>query len=573
MGGDSDMACLRKFTYVVVFISLFVLFGCGKSEHEDKNVTGVNERWKGKEINEIQNDIMIKVDEKWRSKTINKVMSGYNMESEFFIDYNDKSVKLSIDEIWRSIEMYNLIGYSFDEQLLLKSFSNITPGNIREKLEYDYICTLLGEKECKVFYSDYNVLVEELFNISINNDNDEVYEILDAFYILITNFSNKLNESSKSRIVSWISENKETFQDDIGLLYSILEIEYNLNEEFITIKNKDKYKQLLTDALNREGSDLAEIYYLYFINVYLQNSHDKESIAIKTAEYYNKEYGFSLSTNEYVDGNLGSYLGVKILSSLGKINLLQADMLELFKNNEDTYGGFVNKENILTGSVEETIMANYTLEKLNKKQKTTIENIDLNNLNWYWTYYGLLQYGNEITVESKEFLLKNLEMFESEILNTDFSDEVYKQLLTSSGIINEVEYFSKVGMLLDYPFKEEYKIKLEEISTELINMITRKEVSVLSSIVSLNDIFELNLDEKDIEFIITEAINKNDRDNFYEWYSVIKAAGIIGIFKKENLDLYKFLNSNGGVYGDLNNESSGALFSTFLMLSLVEVTE
>ena len=524
--------------------------------------------------NKVNQDyFLIKTNKEWIKETVKKVESGYIDSNELYIDYSDIEVELSIDELWRSIEVYNISGFNYDEKILKNALIKIKPTNDREKIEYDYICNVL--KGCdKQYYDDYNKLVNDLFN---KNNKMEPFEKLDTIYLITTHFFSELTETSKNEIISWLKEHDEEFKQDIGLLYTILEIEDILKVDIFDL-SKDRlfYKDLLAKSLNRDNIDLIEFYYLFYINLYLDNSINEDEMRNKLMGFYDTDNGFSLSTNEFIDGNLGSYLGIKIMVKLNKLDIIQNDLLKVLARYEKDYGGLINIENTPSGSMEETIMANYVLNEISNDSTDTVKlknKLKSSNINWFWTYYSISQSKEEIPAEYKEMLFKKLANYEYEVINTTFTEKEYDQLLESSGILSELEYFSKVGSLLGYTFKEEYKEKINLINKNLINKISREEIDVLNSLLEINQIFEMSEDYSEVKMLVSDLIDNNNTTNFYEWYSIIKSAKHLGIIQEQqdisNL-LEKYINPNGGVNGDLEIESSDTLYSTFLMLSLVK---
>lgn len=97
-------------------------------------------------------------------------------------------------------------------------------------------------------------------------------------------------------------------------------------------------------------------------------------------------------------------------------------------------------------------------------------------------------------------------------------------LLSSTAIIKNIEYFTRVGLALDYKFDKKYTHVIYQINHKLLKKrVTDKNLDVISSILALNDLLNLNLDVTNIQDILNEEIKTLDKHDFFTAYSLLKS--------------------------------------------------
>ncbi len=143
-------------------------------------------------------------------------------------------------------------------------------------------------------------------------------------------------------------------------------------------------------------------------------------------------------------------------------------------------------------------------------------------------------------------------------------------MLESSGMLNEIEYFTRVGQLLDYPFQKDYKEKVKKIVINLIEIASEDNADIISNVLYLDSELNLDIDFTDVNNLINELSDKEKTNNFFENYSIVKLKKHVNkLEKSEILSLFEdHMNSQGGVNSDSTDKSSDTLFTVFLMLSL-----
>ncbi|WP_010097612.1 hypothetical protein [Ornithinibacillus scapharcae] len=303
------------------------------------------------------------LDDNWEKKTITKIVeNGY--ADGMFVDYSEANkISYTMDDLWRTLEIYNSIGYNYQQDLLLEKIINLELNGLKEELQFSYLCFKYLDNGCSIEI-EINPTIEEILNSEY-----DTMETLDLVYFIVSYYYDNINNNSKINIMKWIESNATVIKKDIGLIYTVLSIQDKMGVEIIEFENRELYKHLLKNTIEEPDSDLIELYYLYFINYYLQNEIDENYVFTGVLKYFDQDSGFSLSKHYYLDANLGTFIAINILNEIGKIGSLKKDIMTIAEKLETNYGLFINKENIPTGTIEETIMGYYVLQILGEVKK------------------------------------------------------------------------------------------------------------------------------------------------------------------------------------------------------------
>ncbi|BAB07708.1 BH3989 [Halalkalibacterium halodurans C-125] len=511
------------------------------------------------------------VSKDWEKSTTIKITSGFDHETRLFKDYSiEDEVFQSVDDIRRQIEIAELINYEYDKSLIYDSLNRLKDPaldnefDVRENLIMYYLYQEVLEITDEDI--DYVAVTNDIIKKK-SNDEDEKYVDLDIVYIVVYYFSEQLKEDIKIKIIDWLETNWDTFEIDIGSTLSVLEISHILDKPLNIEFDREHYSKLLIDS-TESTNDLLEVYYLVLINSFLENQIDKNAVRDTVLKFYSDVDGFSVSSDYYFDGNLGTFMGLKILKEVDYLELVKDEIYELFKYSEESYGGFVNKANIVSGSAIETIMAAYVLTEFNNDLDYDLSVlIEVSELSWFWSYQ-YIKIG-KYSEKDLEQLKDDLKYFEHEVVNIKESD--IEEILNISGLLNEIEYASKLAALIDYKFNEEYIDKMYTILAEANELsISEFTLDSFTQVVSMNEFFDFQLFSiEEVESYISKILKTKDELNFYDVYNILKVAKLYNFDEGEIEQLMQsYINENGGI-NTVPSVNSDTLHTTFLYIYIM----
>ncbi|MEK5394047.1 hypothetical protein NSQ59_27485 [Margalitia sp. FSL K6-0131] len=548
----------KLFILICIFL-LLIQVGCNKKTNTEKSINIYNQDW--------------------TVNTIKKVQSTYNAKNKLYYDYsllNQNNALATLDDIWRYQEIANIINFKINPSFIIKFLNNYKPTDTEEKIKYTYLYKKYLHNQNKVYELNYNDLIQSITKQK-STKQETIFQKLNQLYFIIKFHYEEIDKQSILSLVKWLKNNKSILIKDNGSLLSILEIEHYTNQKIIQIKNTKTYLTQLNNDLKNNNNDLLNIYYLYFINYYLQNNIDKNLLLNHILNFYDKNFGFSMNMDKYSDGNLGTYLGLKILKNLNQITLVQKNMSILNSQMEKQYGIFINLQNVPTGTIQETILADNILNILENNKKNKISNQFFwehkNELNWHIKYYGLNLIESPLTSIQKKQLLNDIKTYEQGFTSHEITEKDIENLLNNSGMLSEIEYFILIGKSLNYKFDEDFKLKVKKMLQQILKNNNIKKISpdVLATVLAINKSFNsIEIDKSKIKQLLDKKYKKQKIDSpFFDVYFYAKSIKEMGFsIDYLNNSIKKYLNKDGGVNNYKNKNNSDNLMLLFLLVDL-----
>ncbi|NGY89659.1 hypothetical protein F3K44_03095 [Bacillus megaterium] len=516
------------------------------------------------------------IKDEWNRKTVDLINKG-KISNNVYFDYSSLLTQdTSLDDTWRYLESLKVLNIGLNKKTI-DYLNNVEVENLQEKIKVNYLLSFFSVKErYEVNISSYLMGVINDNNMNSENKIEEIYYL--AYF---TNLD--VQQKDKEALNKFLTETlQKNVPKDNNLIYEILFISHKIKIDYSKYFNKKIYKENFLDLVENKSNNIIDIYYLYFINKYLETKLVfKYDYLIK--KFQTQDKGFSKS-NKIIGDSITTFIILKILESESKTDLIDKGSLnKTINNNLNSNGGYniglnINPDNINTTSLLALLSLKYLKYDINTEEhyKYLLKG---NTLNLREKYLGYMLIKEDITKKETQALKNDLNTAISQI------GEAYNlnnNIVKKPDVIEAIYYLTIFQNDLDFELKDFNKITYitkEMIDFQVNNFKTTDSYLLMLAVevaVKLDYTFEQSTI---VKYIVTKYNNEkqifivNNRKDFLLNYSYIRI--LFSLEYKGEIDLKeslrKFKDVDAGYNTIVNHKETSSLTVTLLGLMLSDL--
>ncbi len=516
------------------------------------------------------------IKDEWNRKTVDLINKG-KISNNVYFDYSSLLTQdTSLDDTWRYLESLKVLNIGLNKKTI-DYLNNVEVENLQEKIKVNYLLSFFSVKErYEVNISSYLMGVINDNNMNSENKIEEIYYL--AYF---TNLD--VQQKDKEALNKFLTETlQKNVPKDNNLIYEILFISHKIKIDYSKYFNKKIYKENFLDLVENKSNNIIDIYYLYFINKYLETKLVfKYDYLIK--KFQTQDKGFSKS-NKIIGDSITTFIILKILESESKTDLIDKGSLnKTINNNLNSNGGYniglnINPDNINTTSLLALLSLKYLKYDINTEEhyKYLLKG---NTLNLREKYLGYMLIKEDITKKETQALKNDLNTAISQIAE---AYNLNNNIVKKPDVIEAIYYLTIFQNDLDFELKDFNKITYitkEMIDFQVNNFKTTDSYLLMLAVevaVKLDYTFEQSTI---VKYIVTKYNNEkqifivNNRKDFLLNYSYIRI--LFSLEYKGEIDLKeslrKFKDVDAGYNTIVNHKETSSLTVTLLGLMLSDL--
>lgn len=513
----------------------------------------------------------------WEQNTIELINKG--KIGEGYLDYNLLlNRKTSLDTTWRYIEIKRMLNKSIFDPKLVNSLNNYETDDVYYQLVINKLLTETGNS--KKYPIDANTLLLQILNDRKMNFEQKINNIYNIIYY---DTQENISSTLKGRIESLLSTHKkDILSSGYGYIFldqfirNILDISSNMTEE-----EKKNCISDLKEESSRSNPDLIQIYYLYYINHFIENKIDEKQIKKILSVFESPEGSYGTKIKPYQGNSFGTYIAIKLLKELNAIDKKQTDKIINFVEKMKSNNGMYFIDQVLEPNVVATLLAERNLMLLGQQNTTNFEQASNflftgNTLDWKYKYLGYYVTMSRLGTTNIQNLKKEITSFWAQLQQLA-NEKSLQKVSKDTRVLESIEYSILLAKEIKLPLNSKTKELLIDVVDINLKDFQKQNLFSLSINIAIAKGIDYQVGNRKaiIQYIYNQFDEKNGffATDFLSNYSAIKCLYYLNdafTFFSPKQIIMKFQSEQGGLCFELGKNESSSLVSTYLGLTLLD---